>query len=590
MLVYIWLLRRKKKLALRYASLSIVKEAMGTGMHWRRHVPPVLFLLAISAMLFAASRPFAVIILPSTQETIILAMDVSGSMRATDVKPNRLVASQEAAKAFLTELPRNVRVGIVAFAGTASVVQPPTLSREDLVTAIDKFQLQRATAIGSAIVVSLSEIFPDEGIDLTAMTYGNGRQRGISIDQVKPKNPKKEFVPVPPGSYNSAAIILLTDGQRTTGVDTLEAAKMAADRGVRIYTVGVGTVEGETIGFEGWSMRVRLDEATLKSVALQTQAEYFYAGTAENLKKVYEKLSSRLTVEKKETEISGLLALVASHPGADLGRLVAVLVQPDPVTRLAVGRHGGGPCRLGGECPSARSAVLRQTPPVQPELPRAARRQALVVGDDDKRRALVARQLQHQLEHAVGGAAVQVAGGLVGQHAGRLGDQCAGNRDTLAFAAREFRRPVLQPVLQPDAAQASSVAARALSGGRHAPDPQRHGDVVQRAELGQQVVELVDETQVPVAQIALHAGAQLRQVLAHQLHAAAGGRIERAQQVQQGALAGTRGADDGQRLAGVHLQVDALQHRHVEPAFGETLGQALRLQHDITHNAGPRPG
>ncbi|MCP5280983.1 MAG: VWA domain-containing protein [Rhodoferax sp.] len=311
-LVYVWLLRRKKKLALRYASLSIVKEAMGAGMHWRRHVPPALFLLAISAMLFAASRPFAVISLPSTQETIILAMDVSGSMRATDVKPNRLVASQEAAKAFLAELPRNVRVGVVAFAGTASVVQPPTLSREDLITAIDKFQLQRATAIGSAIVVSLSEIFPDEGIDLAAMTYGNGRPRGISIDQVKPKNPKKEFTPVPPGSYNSAAIILLTDGQRTTGVDTLEAAKMAADRGVRIYTVGVGTVEGETIGFEGWSMRVRLDEPTLKSVAQQTQAEYFYAGTAESLKKVYEKLSSRLTVEKKETEISGLLALLAS--------------------------------------------------------------------------------------------------------------------------------------------------------------------------------------------------------------------------------------------------------------------------------------
>ena len=294
--VYIWLLGRKKRLALRYASLSIVKEAMGTGMHWRRHVPPVLFLLAISAMLFAASRPFAVISLPSTQETIILAMDVSGSMRATDVKPNRLVASQEAAKAFLAELPRNVRVGIVAFAGTASVVQPPTLSREDLVAAIDKFQLQRATAIGSAIVVSLAELFPDEGIDLAAMTYGNGnRNRGMSIDQVKPKNPKKEFVPVPPGSYNSAAIILLTDGQRTTGVDTMEAAKMAADHGVRIYTVGVGTVEGETIGFEGWSMRVRLDEPTLKSVAQQTQAEYFYAGTAESLKKVYEKLSSRLT-------------------------------------------------------------------------------------------------------------------------------------------------------------------------------------------------------------------------------------------------------------------------------------------------------
>ena len=311
-LLYLWLLRRKKKLALRYASLSIVKEALGTSQSIRRHIPPLLFLLAIAAMLFAASRPFAVVSLPMTQETIILAMDVSGSMRATDVKPNRLVAAQNAAKAFLTELPRNVKVGIVAFAGSAQVVQPPTLSREDLVAAIDKFQMQRATAIGSAIVVSLAELFPQEGIDLSAITYGNQqRPRGIGLDQA-PKKDKKEFVPVAPGSYNSAAIILLTDGQRTTGVDTMEASKMAADRGVRVYTVGVGTVDGETIGFEGWSMRVRLDEATLKAVATQTQAEYFYAGSAETLKKVYEKLSSRLTVEKKETEISGLMALLAA--------------------------------------------------------------------------------------------------------------------------------------------------------------------------------------------------------------------------------------------------------------------------------------
>ncbi len=310
-LLYLWLLRRRRALALRYASLSIVKEAMGKGPGLRRHIPPALFLLALAAMLLAAARPFAVVTLPSDQETIILAMDVSGSMRATDVKPNRLVASQVAAKAFLEELPRKVRVGIVAFAGTAQVVQPPTLSREDLVAAIDKFQMQRATAIGSAIVIALAELFPDQGIDLDTVARASGRPRAMAIDAA-PKKPQKEFTPVAPGSYSSAAIILLTDGQRTTGVDTLEAAKMAADRGVRIYTVGIGTVDGETIGFEGWSMRVRLDEETLKKVALQTQGEYFYAGTAENLKAVYEKLGSRLTVEKKETEISGLLALAAA--------------------------------------------------------------------------------------------------------------------------------------------------------------------------------------------------------------------------------------------------------------------------------------
>ena len=312
-LLYIWLLRRKKKLALRYASLSIVREAMGRGQSFRRHIPPLLFLLSLGVMLLASSRPFAVVTLPSQRETIMLAMDVSGSMRATDVLPNRLVAAQNAAKAFLKDLPRNVRVGIVAFAGTASVVQPATLSREDLVAAIDKFQLQRGTAIGNGIVVSLAELFPNAGINLESMQSGRDRQRGISLDQpAKDSKDKPAFTPVAPGSYTSAAIILLTDGQRTTGVDSLDAAKLAADRGVRIYTVGVGTVDGETIGFEGWSMRVKLDEETLKSIARATQAEYFYAGTAADLKKVYETLSSRLAVEKKETEISGLLALVAA--------------------------------------------------------------------------------------------------------------------------------------------------------------------------------------------------------------------------------------------------------------------------------------
>ena len=315
-MLYVWLLRRKKKNALRYASLSIVREAMGKGQSVRRHIPPVLFLLSLAAMLVASSRPFAVVSLPADQQTIMLAMDVSGSMRATDVKPNRLVASQEAAKAFLAELPRNIKVGIVAFAGTASVVQSPTLSREDLVAAIDKFQLQRGTAIGNGIVVSMAELFPDAGIDLASMQYGRDRQRGVAIDQPvkegKDSQEKKPFVPVAPGSYTSAAIILLTDGQRTTGVDSMDAAKVAADRGVRIYTVGVGTVDGETIGFEGWSMRVKLDEETLKGIARNTQAEYFYAGTALDLKKVYESLSSRLTIVKKETEISAIMALVAA--------------------------------------------------------------------------------------------------------------------------------------------------------------------------------------------------------------------------------------------------------------------------------------
>ncbi len=322
-LLYFWLLSKRRKNTLRLANLAVAKAALGKGPGWRRHVPPALLLAALASMLFAVSRPTATITLPMTERTIMLAMDVSGSMRAEDVKPNRLVASQVAAKAFVQALPRTVKVGVVSFAGTAAVVQAPTTSREDVLAAIDRFQLQRGTATGSGIILSLATLFPDAGIEIQNATGqrnfqgGPGGSKGLAAEKREREEREKAFTPVAPGSYNSAAIIMLTDGQRTTGPDPLDAAKMAADRGIRVYTVGVGTTNGETIGFEGWSMRVRLDEETLKKISLLTQGDYFFAGTAEDLKKVYESLSSRMVVEKKETEISALFA--------GLGALLALL-------------------------------------------------------------------------------------------------------------------------------------------------------------------------------------------------------------------------------------------------------------------------
>jgi Ca-activated chloride channel family protein len=312
--LYLWLLKRRKRSSVRLASVQVAKLALGKGPGWRRHVPPLLLLLAVAALLLATARPTAKITLPLSERTIILAMDVSGSMRAEDIKPNRLVASQEAAKTFVRSLPREVRVGVVAFAGTAAVVQAPTTSHDDVVAAIDRFQLQRATATGSGIILSLATLFPDHGIEIQHVTGQRnfpGRPLGRAPEENKPK-----FTPVEAGSHKSAAIIMLTDGQRTTGPDPLDAAKMAAERGVRVYTVGMGTTSGEIIGFEGWSMRVRLDEETLKNISVLTHGEYFYAGTAEDLNKVYQSLSSRMVVETKETEITALLA--------GLGALLAV--------------------------------------------------------------------------------------------------------------------------------------------------------------------------------------------------------------------------------------------------------------------------
>jgi Ca-activated chloride channel family protein len=311
--LYVLVLRRKKRLAVRYASLSMVRDALGVGQRVRRHVPPFLFLIGIALMIVAIARPTAVVTLPTQHEVVILAMDVSGSMRAVDVKPTRLAAAQEAARAFINDQPGNVRIGIVSFAGTAAVVQAPTENREDLLAAIDRFELQRATAIGSGLLVSLKAIFPDVEFDLrsTNPRIAKDDSRGAAIDQAKSpaKEPPK---PVPPGSYKSAVIILLSDGQATTGPDPVESAKMAADRGVRVYTVGVGTVQGEVIGWEGWSMRVRLDEDTLKQIANVTRGEYFYAGNATDLKTIYKTMGSKMELTKQQPEITALFVAAAA--------------------------------------------------------------------------------------------------------------------------------------------------------------------------------------------------------------------------------------------------------------------------------------
>ncbi|MFZ5510009.1 MAG: VWA domain-containing protein, partial [Pseudomonadota bacterium] len=196
---YVLLLRRKKKGALRYASLSLVTGALGPGQRLRRHLPALLLLVGIMVAIVALARPSAVVTLPSEQRTIILAIDVSLSMSATDVEPNRLAAAQAAAKAFISEQPPDVRVGIVSFAGTASVVQPPTENREDLLAAVDRLQLDRHTAIGSGIILSLATIFPDAGINLESIIFDDtpGSGRGVPIDRA-PKAEKKPFQPVTP--------------------------------------------------------------------------------------------------------------------------------------------------------------------------------------------------------------------------------------------------------------------------------------------------------------------------------------------------------------------------------------------------------
>ncbi|ANN67354.1 VWA domain-containing protein [Bordetella bronchialis] len=317
---YFYVLARRKKAAVVYPDLALARTAMGPGQRLRRHVPPLLFWLALGAALLACARPSATVTLPADTLTLVLTMDVSRSMEAADVQPTRLSAAQDAARNFIKDLPSSVRLGIVAFAAAATVVQPPTDNRQDMLDAIDRFELQRGTATGSGLIVALATLFPDDRNTFESMLLNDPASRfgpyaaplgsAGAADQALKR--EQERPPREPGSYRNGAIILLSDGRRTTGPDPLEIARMAAKRGVRIYTVGFGTQQGATVGGEGWSYFMQLDETTLRAVAKLTGGEYFQAGSASDLSQVYSKLSTRFSLERRETEIGALLAAAAA--------------------------------------------------------------------------------------------------------------------------------------------------------------------------------------------------------------------------------------------------------------------------------------
>jgi Ca-activated chloride channel family protein len=322
--LYFWALRRKKN-SLRYANLALVRQALGKSVGWRRHGPPALFLLAITILIIAVARPAAVLELASSRATVILAMDVSGSMRARDIAPSRIEASQAAARNFIQNQPADVQIGIVAFAAAALLVQAPTLDREALNTAINSFDLRRGTAVGAGVLTSLATIFPDQDFDQLQGdnpfdSLGLPSRRGVDSRPIgslgQPDGPPKasvaEHIPVEPGSYESAVVILLTDGATTVGPDPIAAGRLASEYGVRVFTVGFGSAEGDVVDFGGRSMRAQLDAKTLQSIADVTRAQYFEAQSADDLNKVYASLSTKLISEKKLTEIAFLFAGVGA--------------------------------------------------------------------------------------------------------------------------------------------------------------------------------------------------------------------------------------------------------------------------------------
>ncbi|MDP9274023.1 MAG: VWA domain-containing protein [Chloroflexota bacterium] len=306
--LYVLAQHRRNRYALRYANLSLVREAIGKGPGWRRHVPPVLFILALAFMAIGVARPQAVVAVPSQEGTVILAIDVSGSMLAEDMKPNRMEAAKAAARAFVEKQSESVKIGVVSFSGDASIVQSPTTDKTLVIAAINRLRPQRATAIGRAILVSLDAIAENQGSeeDLPSSILQQG-QPGAT--------PRPTATALPAylvGRHSSASIVLMSDGQNNQFPPPLDVIDQAVSRGVRVYTIGLGSSAGAIVRLQGRAVRTALDETTLKKIAEVTDAQYFNANTEADLRAVYENLTTQLVVRNEKTELTAYATLAAA--------------------------------------------------------------------------------------------------------------------------------------------------------------------------------------------------------------------------------------------------------------------------------------
>jgi Ca-activated chloride channel family protein len=290
---------------------------------WRftQHAPALLVLIGLAGLLVAVARPQAILLLPSRIDTVMLAIDSSGSMRASDVQTSRIEAAQAAAKSFVLGQPGQVKLGLVSMAGAAALVQAPTDQRDLMLQAIDSLSLQPGSALGSGMVIALDAMLPGSGLDVRGLIEGETRpDTGTPLGgdpttgtgaTGSEKNRPVALPKVPAGANTAAAIVLLSDGQSNNGPDALKMAQVAADLGVRVYTVGVGTLQGTLLKAQGMQMRVKLDEETLKKIADITRGEYFSANNAPELNKIYNALSQKIVLKKhRMTEISALCALL----------------------------------------------------------------------------------------------------------------------------------------------------------------------------------------------------------------------------------------------------------------------------------------
>jgi Ca-activated chloride channel homolog len=295
-LLYIRLQQRRRRIAASYGSLGFVQGTGAGGPGLRRHIPPLLFLISLSILMVALARPQTVVSLPRQQGIVILAFDVSGSMGADDMKPTRIDAAKVAARDFIQRQPRTIQIGVVAFSDSGFTVQAPTNDQELLLASIDRLTPQRGTSIANGILGSLN-----------AIAIGNSEPVTEHYSNITPE-PTPTPTPVPQGTYTSAAIVLLSDGDNNERPDPLAAAQTAADRGVRIYTVGIGSPGGTTLHVNGFTVHTQLDAAALQQISQITGGAYINAENETDLRTIYDNLDPQLVIKPEKIEVTSIFA------------------------------------------------------------------------------------------------------------------------------------------------------------------------------------------------------------------------------------------------------------------------------------------
>jgi Ca-activated chloride channel family protein len=297
-LLYLRIQKRRKQFAVRYGSLGLVQQASGAAVGSRRHLPSILFLLGLTVLFLALARPQMSVSLPQVEGIVILAFDVSGSMSATDFEPTRMEAAKEVGREFVMRQPSTVKVGIVSFSDNGFSMQLPTNDQEAILSSIDRLRPERGTSLANGIIISLNTI---------ANATGQPPILGMDVPLPDASSPAPTPAPVSDAD-DSAVIVLLTDGENNMDPDPLAAAQFAADRGVRIHTIGVGSSAGIELEVNGFKVFTQLDEATLQQIAEITDGNYYNAQTEEDLQTIYENIDPQLVVVEEKTEVTAIFA------------------------------------------------------------------------------------------------------------------------------------------------------------------------------------------------------------------------------------------------------------------------------------------